>query len=598
LVKEITVDIKNPEILILSLTLVLFFLMSFVLISKSPIAFGDEGFHTRIAQYMGEEKDYPVWTPIYGSPLKKGGFFGPPIFHLLEGSFGLLGYSEIILKFLIPLIGIILIGFSTFALGKKLFDTWTALIAAIITVSVPSLVTYSVLLYRDVLFTLYSSIFVLTAILAIKTNDKKYWLVSGVFCAFTFLTKTPGYTAPFFVGILFLYQLIKQKNFAKTFKQFLPIIIIFFLITGTFFLRNLAYYKTPACNFPMLYSDNCVINEGYEDEIQYEGRTHETGTESSAFRIGLTSFFDFAYGNIWFIPLTFTCGLFLLFLRKTQVDILLVLAILSFLPVMYIAFPGRAEDTSRYLLALVPLICLVSANFIREAYERLIKNKNMIWAGIAVFFIADLLVLKNYFPSVSVFSISLSLIFAILLFGLVPYFAFTKKTKQALVISIALFVILFSFTNIYTKLNVMKQVKQFSPYFFEACEWIKANTAEDARLGGVVWAGATGYNCQREVGGGGADVTWSRNMSLVMSILHQQGSTHIFIQKFSITWADEKLTEKYSISWIDWMESNPKRFVKVYENGPTIEQCKQVGGCDGAILYELNYTDVEFVDLG
>ena len=139
------------------------------------------------------------------------------------------------------------------------------------------------------------------------------------------------------------------------------------------------------------------------------------------------------------------------------------------------------------------------------------------------------------------------------------------------------------------KADVMIQVKQFSPSFFEACDWIKGNVEKDARLGCVVWAGATIYNCQRHVGGGSPDITYSNDIDIVMDSLEMQNVTHIFIQKFSISYTNEKLSEKYPISFIDFLEDNPTYFDKIFENGPSIDECKQAGGCDGSFIYKVNY---------
>ncbi len=37
------------------------------------------------------------------------------------------------------------------------------------------------------------------------------------------------------------------------------------------------------------------------------------------------------------------------------------------------------------------------------------------------------------------------------------------------------------------------------------------------------------------------------------------------------------------------LEDNPKNFEKIYENGPSLEQCRQAGGCDGTILYKIKF---------
>jgi len=40
--------------------------------------------------------------------------------------------------------------------------------------------------------------------------------------------------------------------------------------------------------------------------------------------------------------------------------------------------------------------------------------------------------------------------------------------------------------GINNKLEGLKYVKQFSPAFLEACDWIKNNLEEDVRIGGTI----------------------------------------------------------------------------------------------------------------
>ena len=601
MVEEITLELKHPELIALFALFSFFFLLELRVMLNSPIAFGDEGFHSYVIRYMSTHKEYPVYNPI-GDKLYRGGFHGPPFFHLLGASFGLLGYHELILKVFMPFMGTFVLGFTVFLFGKKLFDTRTAFIASIIAVTVPSMVTYSVLVYRDVVFTFIFTMFSLTLLLAVKTKERKYYLIAGILCSITLLTKTPGYVAPVLVGLVFLYTLAVEKKFFKLVKEFLPIGIIFILMTSTFFLRNLYYYKTPACNLPIFDKSHCNYDLGYKSRFKHEGRTHEVGTEVSMFKMGIINYLNFAYGEVWFVPLLFILGVFLFLLRKSKLDVLTLLIFVSFFPVFYITFPGRAEDTARFILPLVPIISLISANYLSKLYETIEKVKESSqWFVLVGLLFIDALVVSNLLP----FN---KLLKSIIVSGIIAstvYLMQLKKYRVAIMVSIGFVVLSVSMLNLSTKLYAARHFdasagryvgyKQFSPALIEACYWIKKNTEKNITLGAVIWGGATAYNCERNCGGGGPDVTYSNNLTLVLSLLKAQGVTHVFVQKFSISWTNEKLSELYPISWIEWMENNPDHFVKVYENGPSLEQCRQMGGCDGTILYEVNYTGVELI---
>src|SRR3989338_7239208 len=122
--KEISVDIKKPEILVLGLILLVFFFLNARTMLSTPIAFGDEWYHTSLGRYLGQEKDYPQWIPFFGPEIDKEGFHTPPMIHLLIGSLTMIfGYQEALVKILQPFTGIILLGFAVFLLSKRLFGT-------------------------------------------------------------------------------------------------------------------------------------------------------------------------------------------------------------------------------------------------------------------------------------------------------------------------------------------------------------------------------------------------------------------------------------------------------------------------------------------
>jgi 4-amino-4-deoxy-L-arabinose transferase-like glycosyltransferase len=541
--KEITIDIKKPEIIILLILLSTILILELQVTLPSPIVFGDEGFHTQMSKYMSEEKEYPVWIPFEGNTkLIKGGFKRPPLWELTESSFYLIfGFNEIIVKFLTPFIGVVLTGLSVFLIGKRIYNEKVGFVATLIAVTIPSLVTYSVLFYTDALLVFYLSLFIMTLFLSIKTENKKYWILSGIFAALAFLTKTPAFMIFPLIGLGFLYQIYKQKNIIGVLKKYLTLALFLILIIGPFLLRNYVYYHTPTCDLAIFDQKGCSVTFDYKNKKNVSGELEKIGTSADILGMGLINYFNFAYGNIWFVILGFLAGLIIIGLRKKDEDILIIFVILAFLPIFYLGSAGRAEDTARYSLGLVPIIALVSGIYFDAIYD----------------------IIKKY-----------------------------KKNLALIIIAV---VIALTFLNLRNKLEVMKQVKQFSPSFFEACDFVKKNTTEDAMLL-TIWIHQSAYNCQRNIAGFSnlpdiGDIVLSGDLNLTLSRLKAHGITHIFIQKFSMT--QEDVGEKYPISFIQFLESNPNNFVKIYENGPSLQQCLQVGGCDGNILYEINYKNAK-----
>lgn len=411
--KKITFEIKRPEIIVLLLFLSLVLFLELKVTLNTQIVFGDEGFHTRMAQWIAGEKEYPVWVPFEGNNLQRAGFDRPPLWNLLEASFlFVFGFHEFIIKFLTPFIAV-LSGIALFILIKKLYNEKVALIASIIFVAIPSFVTYSVLFYTDVLYTFYFLLFVLTFILALKTGEKKYWIVSSIFGALSFLSKTTGYAVYAFVVFAFIYQLIKEKKLVTLLKKYSIWIIISIIILSTFFIRSYFYYKTPACNLPLqLFKANeCAINN-VQSKYKFSGITEQIGTEVSPTQMGIINYLNFAYGNIWFVVFGFICGLLLLFIRRNDVDILIILSLATIIFILA-QFIQRAEDSARYMLGWAPIIALIAGSFFDGIYD------------------------------------------------------FIKKYQKYMALIVFIIVIIFAYLNLRDKLDTMFQVKQFSPLFLK-----------------------------------------------------------------------------------------------------------------------------------
>jgi len=535
--KEIELEIKKPFLIALLLIISLIFIFELRVTLTSPIAFGDEGYHTRMAQWIYENKEYPIWTPFEQANLRIEGFSRPPLWNILEaGIFLIIGFSEIVVKILTPFIATFMLGLVVFLLGKKIFNEKIAFIASIIMITVPCLVTYSVLFYTDVLFTFVFSSFVLCLMLALKKNEKKYWILSGIFASFSILTKLPGIVVFPIIGLVFLYELFKNRNL-KIIKKYISFFLILILITGPFFIRNFYYFRTPMCGLPLFNNNNCIKSPEYEVQTnrEFEGSTTPTGSELSLMKMGITNFLNFAYGSIFFIPLLFLCGLYLIIKKQNIENVLLLIVLISFIFVL-IKSTSRAEDTARYMLGSLISISFIVAIYLDKVYE------------------------------------------------------FIEKYYKNLAVIVFILVIILGFWNLNQKLKIMKAVKQFSPSFFEACDWIKQNTPENATLY-TVWGHRATYNAQRKCAQFASlpdsrDILLSNNATLVHERLKAEGINYVFVQKFSID--KHAYRQKFPVGFVQVLENNPDYFKKVYENGPVSKQCLQ-GGCDGNIVYEVVY---------
>lgn len=523
---------KKYEIVILVGFLLLALILELQVTFKSPIAFGDEGFHTRMSQYMAENKEYPVYNPIETTNLEKRGFTRPPLWELLESSiYSVVGFSEIIVKFLTPFIASALTGLATYILVKKIYDEKIGIIATLIAITFPAVVTYAVLFYVDILFTFYFTLFAFSLILGIKNEDRKYLILSGLFGALAFLTKIVGVFLFIALALIFIYGLVKvKKDFRKLLKIYSLPLIVAFILVAPFLVRNLVYYETPLCTAP-LDTSKCDVSS-YTPKYSFSKVIEEVGTNVGFLRFGVADYIRFAYGNIWFVGISLIGGVFLLW-KKYQTNVLMSILMLVLLILFARLFDARTEDVARWTLGWSPIIATIGAIYLSELYSIL-----------------------------------------------------TKYHKYLGVIVI-LIVIFFGYSSLTQKLTVMSSVKRFSPLFFEACDWVKENLPTDVIIT-TVWGHHTTYNCQRTVAPNLADFQLSDDVDFIRNVAKENGITHIFIQKFSIR--NDPLQEGYTVNFVKLLEDHPTDFKKVYENGPNLQQCLQQGGCDGSIIYEINLT--------
>jgi len=540
--KDITIEIKNIWLYTLLVILGVVFFLYLQVTLKSPIVFGDEGYHTRMAQWVAENKEYPVWIPFQASLLGAMGLTRPPLFALLEAGLLTIFNSVVILEILTPLLAV-MTGLSTYFLVGKIYNKRAAFFASIILVTIPSFVTYSVILYTDMLLTFFFSLFVFTFIIGISQDNRKYLLLSGIFGAFAVLTKIVGYSAFLLIVSAFIYQLYKKKDL-KIIRKYLYVGIPLILILSPYYVRNLAHYHTPDCFIPVFFDRsgcNKILGE-LETKYEFSGRTEAVGSEMDIFKMGIINYLKFAYDgylkfssglNIPFLIPVFFAGLFLLFFKRTERNVLLALSLFSIWLLLTRSISGRAEDTARFMLGWAPMITTVCGLYL------------------------DILCVA------------------------------TKKYQNYFSVLIIILVLYIGYPQLTAKLNVMKSVKSFSGQFFIACDWIKENIPEDAIIS-TVWTHRTTYNAQRNVVGMDADMALSRDVNYTVSFAKKIGITHIFIQKFSMH-SDSSLQEKHGVDFVQFLEDNPDYFKKVYENGPELQQCIQQGGCDGNILYEVVY---------
>lgn len=602
---EFVVEVKSfKKLFFLGFLLVVLALELYVTFTSS-IAFGDEGFHLSTARAIGQNLVYPKYTPLLGSAIFHDNFNRPILWDITEAFFYMFGgIAELIIKFLTPFAAF-LTGLAIYSLGKKLFSENAAIFASILSVTIPSFVTYSVLFYVTVPLVLFFSIGLLTFLLAIKTEHKKYFLMSAVFTTLAILTDIAGFFLPIFFFLFALYELSRKLSahgFWELVKKYYILFLIPLIFVSPWVIRNVALYYVSGCtSFRAVIQGSCTLPNTYVPTYSFAGRTATVGTETGVLQLGILSYLQFAYGftssnavlsllGVALIPFSFVAGFYLLYRRREKVDISLIILTVIFA----IAFfeigglvQGRAEDTARYFLTAVPLIGLVCGeyfSFLSNGIVSFFKRKS------SSIILISALTLFLIFSAYAFYSLSLIFLVFAVIFLVVLSTVFLIKGEQrelSILLIVAAFIIFFAFVNMQQKATTMISVKRFSPLFFQACNWVQQNTPANASLLSLQTY-PTLYNCNRQavwVIPDNPDIILSDNITLVKDRLDANGINYIFVQKFSLS--DQNYSQSYPISFVDFLNQNNQTFENVYENGVDVNTCIQQGGCDGTIVYKV-----------
>jgi 4-amino-4-deoxy-L-arabinose transferase-like glycosyltransferase len=539
----VSFELKNPLLLIFLVIGVALLILELGVIERSPIAFGDDAYHAYIAKYIGTTLSFPQILPGLNSYYTYS-----PLLHILSSLFYTAGaYGEILVKAFIPFI-VFIAGLGIFVTVSKFFSARAGFIAAILTITMPIIATYSVLIYTDILMMMFFALSSMFTLIADRNNSKKYWVLAVVFAGLSFLSKGIGIISFGFIGFVLLYKLIKRE---LGFKEFLKLgVIVSFiaiLAVGGWLVRNIILFKAVDCNLP-LPSGNCVkVVIGPEMSKKFEGYVTPSGSNVDIWDFGLKNFLIFMYGSasysitLWLVPLAVIVGVIFAISKREKVDyLILLLLFLSLLPALAISLMSfqtvvRTEDMARYLILSAFTVALLSA--------------------IAIDKFSD----------------------------------YIKKYWKYFTVIVLIIVVVISWLNVRDKLASMSSVTQFSPSFFQACDFIKGNTENDARFLSL-WAGPTVYNCERTAEWESnqlPDIVLSQNLTTVLNALKIQNISYIFIQKFALSQTPYQAS--VPVSFAQFLENNNSTFQKVFENGPSLDDCVKQGGCDGTAVYKIKF---------
>ena len=510
---------------LLILILIVSFVINFRVATSTPIIFGDEGYFASRGEWILKNLEIPKYFHIY-SNNQLFNYFDLEIQSIVFLVSSLFIGGEFFVKTLDPILSI-LTGLMTFLLARKIYSNKTSILSLFFFLILPCVITYTIFLYGDMLFTLFTVSSLYFLIRSIKEDSRKYLVFSGIFGGFAVFTKETGFLIFLVYLITFLFY---RKNWLKRFS--ILILITSIIIIPWYGIHNYILLGNPGIPvienyFPLSYvSPEIEILD--TDVIPLQ----ESGTYAGIFQYGVLNYIQFSYGLGAFVFIVL--GLSFLLYEKNKDDLLILFWItILFSFIFYYNGTGKVESLSRWLLPVMPLFAICGGLATEKIYDFLKSYGENIGKVIGILFI-----------------------FMIVIFGL-----FSANVK----------------------VSDLEPIKKWSPAFINGCNWIRRNTPEDSRIVNI-WEHHAMYQCKR-------DSFWTEmpnKYTIVLSandttyeLLKEYGMNYIYIQKFSI--AFEKTAEVYPVEFVRYIENSDK-FEKVYEYP---ENCMTSQENDCVVVYKI-----------
>lgn len=504
---------------------------------STNIVFGDEGFYASRGVWMSESLEMLQTSRFrFSSPVYVDYFLRPPLFIFFLSSLFMLG-GEILVKALMPVLSI-LTAMMLFLLVKRMFSLKAGVLSVFFFLIMPSLITYSILLYPEV----FGLLFVVTSIYFLyryfEVEKKKFLIFSGIIGGFAVLAEVS------FLPI-FLFYLLAFWIYKKDYKDFLKEavmmgVVIFVILSPWLLIHNYYQFGNPGYNldrfldFP---SSKKVFKEVPDLDVSGNLAGEAKGVKASVFKMGILSYIQFAYLLIPFIFGIIGLSYFILKKNKKSYFIIFLLVFL-----ITFSFTQTGESMARNIITLVILLAVGAGIFSEKLY--------------------------NYLSEFESVGKIIGVLFLIILLAWGLSAAFAKSESLA-------------------------PKKQFSNSFFKVCDWIKENTDENARLM-TLWGARSAYNCNRAGFWTGApglrDAILAAN-NKTYEIIRMHEIDYIFIQKFSIK---REGRNRYPVEFVQYLESSPE-FKKVYSYPQNCLYRREITDC--SVVYkvkeEVNKTSEE-----
>lgn len=487
---------------------------------KSSIVFGDEGYWGYIAKYTAENNIYPKTEVFRDSDIYQSNLSKQPMFIFLEAFFWLFGENAV--KFMIPMLSI-LTAMMIYILLKSAGKQDVGIVASILFLTAPAMITYSVLNYSESLLMLFLVCAVYFSYMAFETDKKEFTYLAGIFAGMSMLTKSTG---PIIIFFFLLYPVItKQWKNKAVMKKALTMIMIGAVLVAPFIIRNFILYND-LCYSPVFTSLKCmetVLQVAPDLGVEFAGRTAASTAESGISSVGVMTYSSFAYNWIFLILAIF--GIFSAAMNRDKINKAMLLLFLMTIPLFIYLKDVRIEDLSRWTLMILIPMSVLAANFLSDFYE---------W---------------------------------------------TKKKGKFTGIIIIIVILSFSFYLTYEKANSLIAIKTFPAGFTDACNWVRATTPKDSLLLSI-YAQQTAYACDRATTTSPTDmaeILLTNDDEISYKHLKLNGYDYIFVMHNLISQIPYE--EAFPYDFLLYIQNSDK-YEKVYDNTNTY-------GNNGVSIYKI-----------
>jgi len=318
---------------------VLFFLSLIInaIASLAPIKWWDETVYANFGYWLQNHPlDYSFhgWGDRVFSWVGKAGFRPPLISYLIATVDFITGLNQFFVNPLMPLIGALGVVF-LFYLAKKLFNEKIAIYSALLMIFIPVYVFLSGKLLNDILVTTLTVLTFLSFWLGFEEQNKKFQLLTGFFLGLSVLAK---YTALIIVPTLFIFLLLKNRNFHFIFEKKILVSSLIFLITlSPLFIYSYFTYGNVLGAF-----------------------IH--GSEGAFYWGGVQPWYFIFSQSIEMFSATiaiFLIGMYVI-IKNFKIKNSNILFLLTWFVVFAIAFSTIPHKETRFFLPLVPAFCIIS----------------------------------------------------------------------------------------------------------------------------------------------------------------------------------------------------------------------------------------------